>query len=350
MSGQKEFKCVVWDLDDTLWSGILLEHDQVALRPGVERVLRELDARGILHSIASKNDHAAAMARLTELGVAHYFLYPQISWNAKSAALATIQRELNIGMDAILFLDDQAFERDEAASVHPELTTLDAADPLGLLALPRLMPRFITDDSARRRQMYLEDARRRRDEDGYQGPSSEFLAGLGMRFRISPAGANDLERAEELTIRTNQLNSTGITYAYDELEALRHSPDHLLLMCELEDRYGSYGKIGLALVHKGAETWTLKLLLMSCRVMSRGVGGVLLDHVMLAARAAGKRLRADFRDTGKNKLMYVTYKFAGFRVIDQTADRVILEDDLSRTPALPDHLTVDIGSTETLTI
>lgn len=341
---EKELKCVVWDLDDTLWSGTLLEHDRLALRPAVDRVLRELDGRGILHSIASKNDRAAAMAKLTELGIDHYFLYPQISWNAKSVGLAEIQNRLNIGMDTILLVDDQAFERDEARSVHPELTTLDAVDPASLLTLPRLMPRFITEDSARRRQMYLDDARRQIDEDDYQGPTSEFLAGLGLRFAIAPASQADLRRAEELTIRTNQLNSTGITYDYEQLDELRRSPDHELLICELDDRYGSYGKIGLGLVHKGPEVWTLKLLLMSCRVMSRGVGNVLLTHVMQEARAAGKRLHAEFRDTGKNKMMFVTYKFASFRKRATRDDGVVvLENDLGHIQPYPDYLTVMVA-------
>jgi FkbH-like protein len=341
---EKEFKCVVWDLDDTLWTGTLLEHDRLTLRPEIGRVLRELDARGILHSIASKNDRATAMAMLTELGVESYFLYPQISWNAKSVGLAEIQQRLNIGMDTILFVDDQAFERDEAQSVHPELTALDAVDPVSLLALPRLMPRFITEDSARRRRMYLEDARRQTDESEYQGPQSEFLAGLGLRFSISPTTEADLRRAEELTLRTNQLNSTGITYDYEQLDQLRRSPHHALLVCELEDRYGSYGKIGLALVHKGPEIWTLKLLLMSCRVMSRGVGNVLLTHVMMAARAEGKKLQADFRDTGKNKMMFVTYKFANFKKLGTREDGVvILENDLSQIQPYPDYLAVEVA-------
>lgn len=338
----KELKCVVWDLDDTLWSGTLLESDRLTLRPEIEQTLRELDSRGILHSIASKNDHVTAMAKLTELGIDHYFLYPQISWNPKSTALAAIQKSLNIGMDTILFIDDQAFERDEALSVHPELTTLDAADYLSLRTMPRLMPRFITEDSARRRQMYLDDARRQADEDEYPLAKEEFLAGLGLKFSIAPAAENDLKRAEELTIRTNQLNSTGITYDYEQLDELRRSPDHLLLVCELSDRYGSYGKIGLALVHKGAEAWTLKLLLMSCRVMSRGVGNVLLTHVMMAARAEGKRLLAHFRDTGKNKMMFITYKFARFRKVETIDDGaiVVLENDLSHIQPYPDYIEI----------
>ena len=80
---QRSVKCVAWDLDNTLWNGTLLEGGVTALRPGVMDVLRELDRRGILQSIASKNDHDLAMAKLTELGVADFFLYPQINWGAK---------------------------------------------------------------------------------------------------------------------------------------------------------------------------------------------------------------------------------------------------------------------------
>ena len=92
-------------------------------------------------------------------------------------------------------------------------------------------------------------------EREFVGTNEEFLATLGMIFTIAPAGEEDLQRAEELTVRTNQLNSTGYTYSYEELDALRESPDHLLLVATLADRFGSYGKIGLALVEKGEPDW-----------------------------------------------------------------------------------------------
>jgi FkbH-like protein len=99
-----------------------------------------------------------------------------------------------------------------------------------------------------------------------------------MVMTISPARGDDLERAEELTVRTSQLNSTGRTYSREQLAELGQSDDHRLLIARLEDRYGSYGRIGPALVETGDTHWTVKLLLTSCRVMSRGVGTVLLDH------------------------------------------------------------------------
>ena len=85
-------KCVVWDLDNTLWDGVLLEDEHVTLRPGVVATLQELDRRGILHSIASRNDYATAMRKLEQFGLSSYFLYPQINWNPKSASLQTIAK------------------------------------------------------------------------------------------------------------------------------------------------------------------------------------------------------------------------------------------------------------------
>jgi FkbH-like protein len=322
-SAKQVVKVLVWDLDDTLWSGTLLEGDDVRLRPGVLETLQALDARGILHSIASRNDAEAALARLRELGVAEFFLYPQIHWNAKSQSVRAIAEAINVGVDALAFIDDQPFERDEVRGALPEVLTLDAAEAASLAERPEFMPRFITDESARRRLMYRADAERARDEAAFVGPSEEFLAGLGMRFSIAPALEEDLRRAEELTVRTNQLNSTGYTYSYDELAAFRRSSQHLLLVAGLEDRYGPYGKIGLVLIEKGAELWTLKLLLMSCRVISRGVGAVLMNHVLGLARAAGVRLQAEFRNTGRNRMMLVSYKFAGFKEVGRRGDELI---------------------------
>src|SRR5689334_8960196 len=111
-------KCLVWDLDHTVWEGILLEDPEVRLRPGVAEVLAELDGRGILHSIASRNDHDLAMAKLKELGLDEYFLYPKVNWGTKSESIAAIAKDLNLGVDAFAFIDDQPFEREEVQFTH----------------------------------------------------------------------------------------------------------------------------------------------------------------------------------------------------------------------------------------
>ncbi|CAG0937723.1 methoxymalonate biosynthesis protein [Thermoflexales bacterium] len=339
---KQSIKCVVWDLDNTLWEGILLEDDAVTLRAGVREILQELDRRGILNAIASRNDADLALSKLEEFGLKEYFLYPEINWNAKSASVAAISQSLNIGLDTFAFIDDQPFEREEVAFVHPQVLCIDAADLGQLLDLPRMRPRFITAESQLRRQMYQSDIVRARAEAEFTGSNEEFLSKLNMVFTIKLAEESDLKRAEELTIRTHQLNTTGYTYSYDELDRFRHSDDHWLLVASLDDKFGTYGTIGLALVEKGRAAWTVKLLLMSCRVMSRGVGTIMIGYIMSKAKQANVPLRAHFIPNGRNRMMYVTYKFGGFKEVEKNGDLAILENDLSQIQAFPDYVQVHI--------
>jgi FkbH-like protein len=339
---KQSIKCVVWDLDDTVWDGILLEDSEIRVRPDVVEIIKTLDERGILHSIASRNDHEAAMARLREHGLEEYFLYPQINWNSKAASVAQIAQDINIGLDAIAFVDDQPFEREEVAFSHGKVLCLDSRRLEGLLDRSEFTPRFITDDSKVRRRMYMADIQRNREEADFVGPKEEFLATLNMAFTISPARETDLQRAEELTMRTHQLNTTGYTYSYEELDELSRSPQHKLLVASLTDRHGTYGKIGLTLIECGSEFWTIKLLLMSCRVMSKGVGSILLNYIMKMAREADVPLRAEFVSNGRNRQMLITYKFAGFKEIGREGETAILENDLSLVQPFPDYVDVRI--------
>jgi len=335
-------KCVVWDLDNTVWNGVLLEDERVSVKPNVVEHIKRLDQLGVLHSIASKNDHEAALAKLTELGIAEFFLFPQANWNSKSSSIELIAKALNLGLDAFAFVDDQPFELAEVAHALPKVTCVDAAEVDEALQREEFIPRFVTDESAKRREMYQGQIARDELEKDFVGTNHEFLASLDMDFTIETAKQADLQRAEELTVRTNQLNSTGRTYSYDELDALRESPDHLVLVASLTDKFGSYGKIGLALVEKGESVWQLNMMLMSCRVMSRGVGMVLLNHIMNLAKAAGAELQADFVETGRNRMMQVTYAFAGFREASRDGVHVVLQADLAALQPPPDYVRVEI--------
>lgn len=255
-----------------------------------------------------------------------------------------MQTKLNIGLDTFVFVDDQEFERDEVAFVHPDVETVDAADLLLLPSLPRLSPAHVTEDARRRRLMYQQDEQRDRSELAFQGPRDEFLGSLGMVLTISRAGGDDLLRLEELTHRTSQLNSTGIHYSYDELEKLIPDPDHDLWVCELSDRYGSYGKIGMALVEKSGDRWTIALLLMSCRTVSKGVGTVLLQFLVKEAAARRVRLFARFRRTDRNRQMLLTYRLANFHVVSKDGADHLFENDLAIVRDYPDHVKVDIDA------
>jgi len=335
-------KCLVWDLDNTLWDGVLLAGDAVSPRPEAVAVLKALDERGILHSIASKNDPDAAMQTLHALGLDEYFLYPQIGWGAKSEAVKAIARQLNIGLDAIAFVDDQPFEREEVRFSLPDVRCFDPADLPILPTLPDFTPSLVTDDARHRREMYRSEQQRQAAEARFDGPAEAFLASLDMRLTLFPAGPDDLARAEELTLRTNQLNATGYTYSLAQLDHFRRSDCHLLLMARLEDRFGGYGNIGLALVEQTPNVWLLKLLLMSCRVMRRGIGAAMLAHLIQQASAQGVRLQAEFIPNGRNRMMEVTYRFAGFREIARRGKRILLEHDLSTVPEFPPYLRVEV--------
>lgn len=331
-------KCLVWDLDNTIWDGVLSEHDQVSLRSDVVAVLGELDRRGILHSIASKCDHASAMEKLREFGLEEYFLYPQIGWGSKVPSIRTIAQLLNIGLDTIAFVDDQAFERDEVLFSLPDVLCLDATSIKRLPNMPEFKPRFVTADSRTRRLLYVRDIARRKAREHFVGAEEAFLASLGMVLTVFPAREEDLKRAEELTSRTNQLNSTGYTYSYDELLALSRSKEHQLLLAKLEDTYGSYGHIGLVLLECKPQQWNIKLLLTSCRVMSRGVGSVLLWHIVRLAHAGNVRLHAEFVPNGRNRVMNITYRLAGFRELERMGDVVIFEHDSADISPSPNYI------------
>lgn len=251
-----------------------------------------------------------------------------------------IAESLNIGLDAVAFIDDQPFEREEVRNSLPDVLCIDAANLDSLLDMPQMNPRFITVDSKVRRLMYVSDIARNKVEEEFIGPKEEFLASLGMVFTISPAKEEDLQRAEELTVRTNQLNTTGYTYSFDELNEFRQSDQHKLLISSLEDKFGTYGKIGLALIECGSTVWTLKLLLMSCRVMSRGVGTIMLTHILNLARDQNVSLRAEFISNERNRLMYMTYKFNGFKEYKKDGDFILFHHDLARIPPVPDYVKV----------
>jgi len=323
----RKIKCVIWDLDNTIWNGVLLEDNNVNIRAGVVDIIKALDNRGILQSISSKNDFDTTMEVLKKFNLDEYFLYPQINWNSKSSSIKKIVQSINIGMDTIAFIDDQEFERDEVNYALPEVLCIDSRDLSGLLDMPEMNPRFITDDSKIRRRMYMSDIERNKNEEGFEGAQDEFLASLEMKLTIKDVEEDDLKRAEELTVRTHQLNTTGYTYNYDELNEFRHSNNHKLLIAGLEDRYGTYGKIGLVLIECNDDIWTIKLLLMSCRVMSRGVGTVIINHIIKLAKENNVKLQAEFVSNDRNRMMYITYKFAGFTEVDETNEVTILEND-----------------------
>ncbi|WP_280398062.1 HAD-IIIC family phosphatase [Nocardia carnea] len=320
-------KCLVWDLDDTLWDGVVLEGDARAPRPEARRALRLLDERGIVHAVASRGEPTPALAHLAAHGVEEMFCATQIGWEPKSAAVRRIAESLNIGLDTVAFVDNDPVERAEVASALPQVRCYAAEDVTDLPDLAEFSPAVVTRDARERRQRYRAEARRRTSEQSFAGSDAEFLRGLGLVMTVRRAREADLDRAHELTVRTHQLNTTGRTFDIGQLRELSADPAHEVLIATLRDRFGEYGVIGLAVTEVRGTDAVLLLMLMSCRVMSRGVGGALLAHLVERASARGQRCVAEFVPTEVNRVMVVTLRFAGFKVLEQGPERVLLGHD-----------------------
>lgn len=305
-------KCLVWDLDNTLWQGTLLEDGEVPLAAGVREVVETLDARGILQSVASRNDRDLAEARLAALGLADYFLLPQIGWGRKSDAVRHVAERLGFAEGALAFLDDEPAERAEVAFHLPAVRCYSPAQLPGLLGLAEFNPTTVTADARRRRSMYRAGFAREVERDSYAGPDEDFLRSLDLRMVIGRAGGAELARVEELTRRTSQLNATGVPYPVEVLRELCADPGHEVLVATLTDRFGPYGAVGVVLLGTGPGRWHLKLLATSCRVIPVGAGTALLGWLVDRAARAGVHLVADLRRTGRNRMMEVAYRFAGF--------------------------------------
>ena len=307
-----QVKCLVWDLDNTLWQGTLVEDDEVVLSPGIRDVITTLDARGILQSVASKNDHDRAWARLEQLGVAEYFVLPVIGWGPKSESVRSIAEQLQFAITTVAFVDDQPAERAEVQYHLPQVRCYTHDQVLELPARPEFSPASATEDSRRRREMYQANFKRDAEKETFTGPDEDFLRSLELVMRIVRADERDIARVEELTLRTSQMNATGVHYSDEVLRRLCADPGHEVMVVSMADRFGPHGAVGVLLLAREPGFWRLKLLATSCRVVQFGAGTVILNWLVGQAHTAGVHLLADFRRTDRNRMMEIAYRFAGF--------------------------------------
>lgn len=321
----KKIKCIVWDLDHTVWDGILSEDPEVRIRKPIAEAIRKFDERGILQAIASKNNEADCRERLQAFGLWDYFLLKEINWNAKSHSIRKMQEALNINLDTFAFIDDQQYERDEVQYELPQVRVYSPDHIQELLESEEFNPEFITADTVNRRKLYLADLKRKKADEEFQGTSLEFLKSLDMVLTLKAASEEDLDRIRELTVRTNQLNTTGYVYSHDDLKAMLTDDRYEILTASLTDRFGSYGQIGVSVLEKGISCNTIKLFLMSCRVMSKGIGTVFIQHIIDRSRKENKNVCAEFVETDRNRMMYVTYRFMGFSERSKKNGKTILE-------------------------
>jgi len=299
----RKIKCVVWDLDHTLWDGILVEAGSATvlqLKDGVRSILEELDRRGILLSIASKNSEDDARKVLERLGIWHLFLVPQINWQPKSVSIQQIAKKLNLGLDTFAFVDDMPFERDEVASALPAVTFVPAEQLLSILWRPEFAG-DVSGEGATRRLMYQVESQREQALATSALSFDAFLATCGIRARIQRPGDDLVPRIQDIIQRTNQLNIASQRYNVDETRALIHSQECQSFIVSCSDNYGNYGYVGFITIAVQATAILLRDCMFSCRIQGKRIDEAVLVHLINHyVRKGATAVRARFVPTKRN--------------------------------------------------
>jgi FkbH-like protein len=311
-----DVKCVVWDLDNTMWDGVLVEDDEVSLKPQMKQILRALDERGILSSIASKNSHEMVWSKLEQLGIAEYFLVPQINWSPKSENIRTIAKRLNIGLDTFAFVDDNPFELTEVGRAIPEVACIDAGDVCGLLKGDRFQGSQ-TADAKNRRGYYQEAIVREDTEKAFGDDYLKFLAYCEIQLEIRGCREEEFDRAAELVQRTNQLNFSGKKYDRSQLRAILDDATLEKYVLDCSDRFGSYGMIGFGIVRRTMDAVEVQDLMLSCRVQGKLVEQAFFNHLEKHHDPGNARhLRVNFVETKRNQPARQVLEASGFERLE----------------------------------
>jgi FkbH-like protein len=293
-------KCVIWDLDNTLLSGVFLESapQPPAADLAMLATATQLGGRGIIHAVASKNPPEAAehAAKVTGL----QFAAAECGWGRKSESVQRIITDLNLAADAVAFVDDDPYERAEVSFALPDVLVLAPEDMNDAVGWPEFSPgQPITPEARRRGEMYAARRCRHAEARAFAGSPGEFAAYSAAKLTIARATAADVPRLHELSVRTHQFNSRGEAVAEAALAAMVASPAHRVATVRLSDRFGDDGMVGASVAgpgvsdpETGGRTWTVELLMMSCRAMGRGVIEALLSWLVRSAARDGAGLIA----------------------------------------------------------
>lgn len=306
-------KCVVWDLDNTLWDGLLAETgpEGVTPIPMAVATIVELDRRGILNSIASKNDPNLARKALERFGLLSYFVAPQIGWGPKSEAIRQIATSLGIGMDTLVFIDDQAFERGEVEALCPGAEVLPQSAIAELFTLERFVVP-VTPEASKRRLMYQVEERRQHERTQSTLDYDAFLRACAIKLTVRPLAHDYVRRVFELSQRTNQLNVSARRYNIEDIETLMRYPDArntYVLSCT--DKFGDYGVIGFCVMNRSSAL--VESFFMSCRVQRKRVEDAFFAFLAAEAAALGHdTVRIAYCRTDRNNTAVAMLNELGF--------------------------------------
>jgi len=315
-------KCIVLDLDNTLWGGIIGEDgfDRIDLSlkpPGMafmefQRVLLALYQRGVILAINSRNNEDEALRAIRDHPFMvlreEHFATMKINWSDKISNMKEIAQELNIGLDSIVYFDDDPINRELMSKAIPQIKTIDLPDDPSLYASTLMQINdfntlVMTNEDRKRGEMYREEHKRtelKRSSSNLE----DFLKQLEIRVTMKKANNFTIPRIAQLTLKTNQFNLTTRRYQEEDVETLAQDHTKLIGCAQTQDKFGDNGITGVYIVNKNHEDkeWFIDTFLLSCRVMGRGIEDAMMGYILSKAKEEGViKVKAEFIPTKKNK-------------------------------------------------
>ena len=325
----KKVKVVCWDLDNTIWDGTLVEtpNNSLKIRNGIKETIEQLDKKGIVQMVVSKNQEDDAVFELKRLGIDDFFVYKMINWSPKSQNIKKIADALNLNLNSFAFIDDQVFERTEVLNAIPCIRTYNETEATTILDLPEF-DTPITNDSKKRREMYQTEAKRVQIKNSFSGTNTDFVKSCQMVVTAERPDTNEKKkRSYELLQRANQLNLSGIKYSEDSFNYLINNSYRNSSVCFFcNDKFGNYGQIGFISLFKNGATLEVREFAMSCRVMGKYVENAICNWLCdLAINNNCEKVTFIGRKTDRNAVMTQTLKQIGFESSEALETEIRLE-------------------------
>ena len=329
-------KCVVLDLDNTLWGGVigddglegiaLGEFDEGEAFVSFQKFIHELKRRGVILAVVSKNEHSIAIVPFREHP--HMALKEEdisvfvANWDNKADNIRLVQKTLNIGFDSMVFLDDNPFERNLVREFLPQVVVPELPDDpsryLQTLAELNLFETASYSEADRQRaDQYREEAQRELVKQSFTNVN-DYLNSLGMEVRLERFNAFNLPRIAQLIQRSNQFNLMTHRYSEAACEAMMNDKSLAPLTLKLSDKFGDYGLISVVILKPAGQDLEIDEYLMSCRVLQRGVENFAMNNIFAyAARQGAKRVVGHYIPTAKNQMVKDFFRSFGFEMISE---------------------------------
>jgi FkbH-like protein len=349
-------KCLVLDLDNTLWGNIIGEDGIEGIKIGpypegrsfveFQKVIKALSENGIILAINSKNNQKDAMKAINEHP--HMILREKdfscikINWNDKISNMREIAKDLNIGLDSIVFFDDDPTNRELLRMSIPEVNTIELPkDPSSYAQILRNLNDFnilkITKDDVQRKIMYKQEQNRKKLESSTEN-LNEYLKKLDIKIRIKLDNEFSISRISQLILKTNQFNLTTKRYQEEQIKEFIEDKTIIVGCSEVDDKFGENGITNVFIIKTKSNEWIIDTFLLSCRIMGRGIEEGIIGKILEIAKNKGiEKITATFIPTEKNKPAENFLKNYGF---EKDGEKWVFL--LKNKIKIPNHLQVEL--------